>query len=259
MKNKLKLFTLSVMFLFTFSCNNDESIKTEESLLYKTESSAIMTKQYNYIGNPYESVGQFHNSFLDYYFESDNSDEISDIAELAVSFYKDQNNTNPLDYIQYPNIIADVNYSINNTVSETINKLNNQGVISNVTKNYLNQIFDILSAAEASGDINNFINEVENIEEEMLEADLNDADKKILLPVISVAKYSSNYWNEVYISLSASSPNGKTDNLLRAKQAIHIAGVDLNAQITASIWAGPFAGIIASSASAKEAKRIGYK
>lgn len=254
MINKIKILFVSILLLSGVSCKTDESTIENMSTMGNIQSSA---KTYNNIGNPYEYVGQHHNAFLDFYMQQNSPEDLNDIIEMARQFFQNQYALTLPDSISNQEVATNVTYSIEHSISENIMALKNAGSISDLTYNYLAQLANIVENPADDEDLNDFVNKIENLEKTLLLANLTGADKEILLSVISVAKYSANYWKEVYGSSENIALKGEPSTWTKVKIAIHVAGVDLNAQIKASLFLPPgLSGIYATIASSKEQSRI---
>jgi len=255
MKNRFKLLVLSIIFVFGISCKTDDTSIDQPSS--KIEASPGVSKIYNNIGNPYEYIGQQHNAFVDHFYYNHGPDDISGTIDMATIFFKEEYNITLPASITKDQIENDVTYSIEHSITENIQDLKNEGVISDVAFNYLTQLANYVeNPVEAEG-IDGFVTKIENLEQELVLANLNTSDKELLLPTISVAKYSSNYWKEVYSPTAKTAQKEEPSTWMKAKIAIHVAGVDLNAAIKSFGVFPPFGSAIsASAASAIEQRRI---
>lgn len=250
MKKKLKLLTVSALFLFTFSCNRDENIKIEESVSAKTENTSMMAKQYNNIGNPYEYVGESHNLFLESW-SSQSPTDLSNIVNLSIDFSNQiNNNINILDYVSHDEILNSVNTSLNQPFTTQIEQSHNEGKISDVVYQQLLRLSKILSNVSEEEGVDVLVTKIQDLEESILLLHLNETDKPILLSVISVAKYSSNYWREVYYEPQTASkiklPNWAKNILnlgyvVSADTAGALAGAELGR------WISDFTGVESKS------------
>lgn len=254
MKNRFKLLFLSIILVFGISCKTDES--SFDPAPSKIESTSGLSKIYNNIGNPYEYVGQQHNAFVDHFYYNHGPDDLNGTIDMAIIFFKEQYNIVVPNNITKDQIASDVTYSIEHSITENIQNLKNDGLISEVSFYYLKRIANYVENPVETEGIDGFVTKIENLEKELLLANLNTSDKQFLLSTISIAKYSSNYWREVYSQTNKTVQKEEPSAWMKAKIAIHVAGVDMNAYIKASIIFPPGAGIYSSIASANEQRRI---
>lgn len=198
MRNKLKLSTVGALFLFVLSCNQGEDAAIEKFSPPETEKSSILSRQYSNVGNPYEYVGENHNLFLEYRSSQNPADcngNISLVMDFSNQVYSD---VDASDNLSYDEVLNAVNYSLSLSFTDQIEQTHNQGRISDVVYNEVLKLADIYSNANETEGIDALVQKIEDLEKSFLLLNLTEDDEPILLSVISIAKYSANYWREVY-------------------------------------------------------------
>jgi len=250
----MKKLLLLVSSIILLSCTTNEN--SIESSSTNIEASTSFSKVYNNVGNPYESVGERHNAFINHFYYNNGPDDLNGTIDMGVNFFSQEYNIVLPDNITTDNIANTVQYSIDHSITENIQHLRNEGSISDLSFAYLTRLANYIeNPIEAEG-IDGFINKIENLEIELIVANLPDSDKQFLLSTISIAKYSSNYWKEVYEQPSSVILKTEPTAWQKAKIAIHVAGVDMNAYIKGAIIFLPGAELYSSIASANEQRRI---
>lgn len=206
MINKLKRFTLALLLLFIFACQNNDNMITESPTLGKTTNSGAAAKVT--IANPYESAGIKHNEFLAYLNTQQNVVNLDQIVNLSITF-SNQNNFHPLTYVTKDVLVASVNSSVTQPFMVSLDNLYSQGKISSVVYAQLHNLGNILNNVNENDGIDGLVQNIENLEQSCLLLDLNDTDKPVLLSALSVAKYSSHYWRTIYFPSGGASKIGK--------------------------------------------------
>jgi len=236
MKNKLKLSAAGILFLLTLSCNQGENTDIEAFSHPKTENSSIGSKQYSNVGNPYEYVGENHNLFLEYW-SSQNSPDCSGTINLVMDFSNQvYSDVDASDDMSYDEVLNAVNYSLGQTFTDQIEQSHNQGRISDVVYNEVIKLANIYHNASETEGIDVLIQKIENLEKSILLLSLNEDDEPILLSVISIAKYSANYWREVYYERPSQWNHSVTifANVMTAGAAGALEGAAIGASTQAS-------------------------
>ncbi|MBK1898239.1 hypothetical protein [Chryseobacterium paridis] len=209
MKNKSKMFIIGTSLLITFSCNQEDNFIGENSFTQK--SSLLISKNGDpYIsGNPFDYVGASHNEFLDQHLSLHPELPgigLSEVINLSVEFSL-QNNFNAHDYITTQEIAGLLNTNIDQPFDNVINQLAQDGKISNVVYNKLLILGNVFKQATETKDLDILLQKIENLEKNYLELNLNEIDKTVLLSIISVARNSTNYWNNAYKAILQASLN----------------------------------------------------
>ncbi len=195
----LSFIGASVLSAFMFSCQK-EKLSTSNTF---DDSNIYQTKEVNEY-NPYEYVGEIHNTVLSAVFDETSYNGLSKSAKLVWIYGKVNNELLALSK-ESLQVLNSQNYITNDECSLIIGDSVSteeyfDGIVtnlSNTTEAYLNEFKDICDLNAEEEDLSSFDASIAELEQTVFEDTYITADeKKVVLSSIALGKYSFHFWQE---------------------------------------------------------------
>ncbi len=214
MKKLFLFLTVTMSVLTIFSCSTDEasSLKARRSNPYDLSLKARRL-------NPYDFIGQLHNEALDYIYNSKMRGEISDMGDEYVDELREVMENNCYNYLSQTlknderfsiddYYQADDDEDITNAMSDAFNSVETTSCVPfaddqtsvnslidnmNISLTAKNDLKEMYSQFDVLPD-NLLYSYLVNKEQSILSGTYSETDQRVLLPVISIGKYSIDFW-----------------------------------------------------------------